>query len=414
MRQPRLSELRYTTKETAPFELVPVAPQDRVAEPRLPKEVRRLIVIDTVHDGTFIPEQLVSSPEVRPLEKSGELWRHYVVERDWGANMVAYHLARALGLEGHYRTNTARVMMDYNRFPGSSPPKADHFHRLAISKPLADVLTYDQKREILERYYDRISDGMEQAIEGKLIKIAVHTYDPYNLSLTERPEVSLITRSESYQINSHLPFGLFDPLFPDALVESTCEPVLRDRIALTLEKLGVRVEHNYPYCLPDGSLEVRCQPWMFFQHLRGLFNERYPDRVGRPSYERVWHMLLNTNHRRADSEVLFGYLHRFRRPSHGAGAEMAASRRAYEAIAEFLCERPDLVERFRRNPRRMSALGIEVRKDLLWHFDDEDPAMPLVDNARTIGEKIADAVVTYFEKDRQELVRQLVGGRDPD
>ena len=84
--------------------------------------------------------------------------------------------------------------------------------------------------------------------------LTIHTYDVHNPSLTERPELSLITRSQSYQNNSHLPFGLFDPLFPDVLMESSTDPVLRDRIALTLEKLGVRVEHNYPYCLPDGSL----------------------------------------------------------------------------------------------------------------------------------------------------------------
>jgi hypothetical protein len=364
--------------------------------------LRDLITIDTVHDGHVIPEQLLESPAIMALEDSGELWKHYVLERDWGANLVAYHLARLLGLEGYWRVNVARVVMDYNRFPGNSPPKADHFNRLAISPPMSRVLSYEQKREVLERFYDRISAGMERAIDGKLIKLSIHTYDVRNPSLTDRPEVSLVTRSNSYQTHSHLPFGLFDPLFPDVLMESSTDPILRDRVALTLEKLGIRVEHNFPYCLPDGSIEVRCQPWLFFQHVRKLFNAQYPDKEGRPSYERVWTMLLNTNHRRADSEVLYGYLHRFRRPSHGAGAEMAASRRAYEAIYDFVHSTPGLVERYRRMPERMSVLGIEVRKDLVWYFDGEEPVAPSEGDARYVAEKIAEAIATYFHTDRKD------------
>lgn len=390
----------YTTELHTPIELVKVPAGGGRG---LPTALRSRISIDTVHDGNVIPEHVLSSPEVQPLVESGELWRAYVRERDWGANLVAHHLARLLGLEGYRRVTVARVVMDYNRFPGSSPPRADHFNRLAISPPLSRVLTYEQKRDVLERYYDRISDGMERAVRDKLVKIAIHTYDVHNASLTERPEISLITRSQSYQNNSHMPFGQFDPLFPDTLMESTVDPILRDRISLTLEKLGVRVEHNYPYCLPDGSLEVRTQPWMFFRHVRERFNERYPDKAGRPSYERVWAMLLNTNHRRADSEVLFGYLHRFRRPSHGAGAEMAAARRAYDAISTFLHATPGLVEQYRRMPERMSALGIEVRKDVVWRFENGEPVGPSEYNARDIAQKIAEAITIFFETDRTAL-----------
>lgn len=393
------SQAQYATELSAPIELVRVDGDGR----GLPRGLATRISIDTVHDGDVIPAHLLEAPAIRALERSGELWRAYVRERDWGANMVAHHLARLLGLEGYRRVNVARVVMDYNRFPGSSPPRADHFNRLAISPPLSDAMTYEQKRDVLERYYDRVSAGMERAIDGKLIKLAIHSYDVHNASLTERPELSLITRSQSYQASSHLPFGQFDPLFPDVLMESSTDPVLRDRIALTLEKLGVRVEHNYPYCLPDGSLEVRCQPWMFFRYVRGRFDAAHPEKVGRQSYERVWDMLLNTNHRRADSEVLFGYLHRFRRPSHGAGAEMAAARRAYEAICAFVQETPELIDEYRRMPDRMSAMGIEVRKDLLWRFEGGEPVEPLELNARDIASKIAEAITIYFETDRKEL-----------
>ena len=170
------SPASYTTELSAPVELIKIQAADR-GDHGLPPALRERITIDTVHDGNVIPAHLLESPEVSALVRSGELWRAYVLERDWGANLVAYHLARLLGLEGYHRVNVARVVMDYNRFPGSSPPRADHFNRLAISPPLSLVLSYEQKRKVLERYYDGVSAGMEQAVDGKLIKIAIHTYD---------------------------------------------------------------------------------------------------------------------------------------------------------------------------------------------------------------------------------------------
>ena len=100
------------------------------------------------------------------------------------------------------------------------------------------------------------------------MKIAIHTYDRYIESGTERPATSIMTRSIGYQTESEMPFGLFDPLYPDVLSEFTADRVLRDRISLTLEKKQIPVAHNYPYCLPEGSLEVRYQVWAFFHALQ--------------------------------------------------------------------------------------------------------------------------------------------------
>jgi len=392
-----LHEIKYTSENMPAFEAIKVEPSTR--DDGLPEELRSRIAVGTIHDGPLIPEHFLQEPRVKEQVDSGKLWRHYVMERDWGANLVAKHLAQFLGLDSFGRVNVARVVMDYNRFPGSSPRNAGHFERLAISPPLSDVLSYQQKRDVLERCYDRISSAMERRIQGKQLMVTIHTYDPHNWSLTKRPEVSIISSSHSYQLNSHLPFGLYDPLFPDDLVSSCVDPILRDRIALTVQKMGTYVEHNYPYCFPDGSLEIRAQVWLFFQYVRRLFLERHPHREGRPSYDRVWEMLFNTSQRKAESEVLFSYLHRYRRPSHGAGLEMAAARKAYKRIWEFVQEER-LGERYRQSPDRVSTFGIEVRKDLIWNFDGDNPLEPNEAAARDIAEKIAEGIITYYLHDR--------------
>lgn len=392
----------YTSDPLPIFDFNYVEPDKR---PLCPERFRKKIVVDTIHDGHIIPKRLLKSPRVKPLLEDGSLQRAYVLERDWGANLVAKYLVRALGLGGFYNVTTARVVMDFNRFPGSSPPDATPLNRLAIIKPFSSALNHVEKRYVLRTFYDAVSDMMEAAIYGKLIKISVHTYDHFNESKTERPEVSLITRALSYQLYSHLPFGLFDPMFPNVLVESTCHSILRDRIAITLEKAGISVEHNYPYCAPDGSLEVRSQPWFYFQQVRSLFERDNPATKGRPSFDRVWTMLLNTNLRNGDAEALRGFLHRFRGTPEGLGDEFVAAAEAYEMIFEYSRSNPELVTRYRRSPERTSSFSLEVRKDLVFRFDEDGkPIEPLEDNARVIAEKAAEAVATYLASDREEFL----------
>ena len=93
---------------------------------------------------------------------------------------------------------------------------------------------------------------MDQAVRDKVVKIAVHTYDRYNANGTERPEVSLVTRALGYQLDNELPYGVFDPLYPDILAEVTVDRILRDRVSLNLKKAGIPVAHNYPYLPPEG------------------------------------------------------------------------------------------------------------------------------------------------------------------
>ena len=78
--------------------------------------------------------------------------------------------------------------MDFGRFPGATKNEATHLGRLAINQPFSKLLDFNQKRAILEEHYDVISDTMDEYLQGKLLKIAIHTYDRDNTSGTEKTD----------------------------------------------------------------------------------------------------------------------------------------------------------------------------------------------------------------------------------
>ncbi len=360
------------------------------------------IVVDVIHDGDWIPKEFWSDNDGEPITDEA-VWRDYVRERDWGASLVANRVAAQLGLDTFVRVNLARVLMDFGRFPGSTPKNADHLHRFAINYPFSDLLGFSQKQSVLENYYDGVSEKMEEALQGKLVKIAIHTYDQHNPSGTERPATSLMTRSISYQTSSELPAGLFDPMYPDVLAEFTADRILRDRISLTLERAQIPVAHNYPYCLPEGSLEVRYQVWSFFKALQERFCEEYPDTVDHPAYTAVWDMLLDTNLRSSQSDSLRSYLHLYRRAPEGRGSEFKAAAVAYEKVSQF-CKvaSTEVVDHYRYSKLRASSIAIEVRKDIACVLGpDGAPAEVKWNNINHIADNIARAVKLYFDEDRQ-------------
>ena len=211
-------------------------------------------VVFTIHDGNQIPRGLAGEGTEAILERP-DVSRAYVKERDWGANLVAREVAREIGLGGYLRINLARLVMDYGRFPGSSDDKSPYLHRRAIFPPFHDILSEEAKHDVL-RYYDDISLLLTKRLPGKRLTLAIHTYDSYNESGTERPEISLVSRLLEYQINSTMPPDVFDPLFPPILCESTCHRRLAYRILLNLEQGGYHAALNYPYVMPVGSLEI--------------------------------------------------------------------------------------------------------------------------------------------------------------
>lgn len=386
-----------------------VVAEDRTHDPDatiLPAQFRDTILLDVIHDGDWIPEEFTRNEEGELIPEESFLDAYYY-ERDWGASLVAGEIASFLGLPGHYSVNVARVLMDFGRFPGPTPKDADHLHRFALNYPFSKLLSYKQKKRVLEVYYDEISQIMENAISGKDIKIAIHTYDTYNKSGTIRPHLSLLTRSFGYQNENEMPYGVFDPLYPDVLAEFTCDRVLRDRISLTLEKIGVPVAHNYPYLLPDGSVEMRSQVWLFFLKLREEFEARYPETKVSYPYQMVWDMLLDTNLRSAKSEKLRSFFHYYRRIDEEFETHFNDAASAYIKIRKFLeHEIPHFVDRFRFSQTRTSALGIEIRKDLVWHFDEMGtPVGPRLDNIRIIGKHVAQAIYVYLTEDRAAVNR---------
>lgn len=381
----------------------------------LPEPFRERVMVDAIHDGDLIPPEFLVDQRGRPIDPA--LFRsHYELDRDWGAGLVAGRLAGALGLPGFYKVRVARVLMDYGRFPGITSAGADYLRRFAINYPFSGWMSHDQKRRLLEDYYDRCSTGLERLVQGKLIKIACHTYDRLNASGTTRPHVSLVTRSLAYQTDSRMPTGVFDPLYPDLLAEFTADRILTDRISLDLEKSGVPVAHNYPYCLPEGSIEVRAQVWYFFQYVRQRFEISYPDTAADPAFRRVWDMLLDTNLRSTSSDALRSYLHLYRHPPVGREEEFRHARIAYERVKAFI-EGDDrrLVQDYRYWEERPSTLGVEVRKDLVWEFSGDRPVRPRVEVAWRIAEGIARAVLHYLTVDRPERTsrEQVLGRIDP-
>ncbi len=398
-----MTEIPFQHDPVSPLEFVAVKRHGR-SRPRFPAEYRPLLMIDVIHDGRLVPPEFLLDPDGVPFG-SEVFYDDYVRERDWGASIVAARLADQLGLDGYYKVNTARVLLDFGRFPGSTTHHAKHLQRFAINYPFCDLLDFRQKRRLLEEHYDEISAGMDQALEGKLLKIAVHTYDKYNPSGTPRPHVSLVTRSVGYRIDSETPLGLHDPMFPAVLGEFTADRVLRDRVSLTLEKHGIPVGHDYPYLLPEGSPEVRSQVWSFFQFLRSRFEAAHPETLERSEYQLVWEMLLDTNLRNSESETLRCHIHTFRRAPRGRVREFARAQQAYEAIDAF-CRADDqaIVSEYRYSKNRHSSLGIEVRKDLVWDFDERGhPIRPNPDNALAIADVIAEGLAIYLREDRKAI-----------
>ncbi len=398
-----------------PIEPLEFIPAENLGKDReIPEKFRGKLLITTVHDGEIIPQPFWDAlqREWGDDPEKMEIFEHfYILERDWGADLVAHYLVEALNAkgyrcEGFYRINIARVLMDFGRFPGITPPEATHLGRYAINYPFSYILNYREKKHLLENYYDRISELLEPIVAEKTISLSIHTYDRYNEAGTERPITSVISRPISYQLYSKMPFEYFDPLFPSILGEYTADRRLVYRLSLMLERNGFSVATNYPYLLPNGSLEVRAQVWLFFLYLKKKFEEVYPEKAEDPAYQRVWKMLLDTNLRSAESDNLRSYIHMFRRAPVGKEEEFAKSQRAYQDIRDFLYERNEkVIQEYRYCPTRPSSLGFEVRKDYVWEFPDREcrqPGGPLYENARAVAEVIADSLLTYFREDRAE------------
>ncbi len=359
-------------------------------------------LVFTIHDGDQLPRHLFGerTEEILALP---ETQTAFLQERDWGANLVARHLAREVGSSGYARINLARVAMDFGRFPGTSSVGEEYLRRHAIFPPLEHHLSEESRYEILRRYYNGAAQAFVRYIAGPRVTVSVHTYDPLNHTGTRRPQVSLVMRSLEYQQTSTMPPYIFDPLFPPELCEATCERLMTYQALADLERGGWYTALNYPYIMPEGSVEIRAQVWLFFRYLRREFLGAFPEARDQPGYVRVWQLLFDVIRRSTDAERLRGYLHRYREAPRGAEKVFAEARHAYGEVGRFLSSNRDfLLDGYRFSGDRLSCLGIEVRKDLLCEIDRERrrirPHADAEENARRIAACIAPAIRSYLER----------------
>lgn len=402
-----MDHLRPDLRPAPPMSAVAVAALD---EP-LPEALREKITIDVIHDGAHLPPEFVVDGEGRPVPPE-LIAESFVRERDWGARVVAERVAARLGLREVHVVHTARCLMDFGRFPGVSRTGATHLGRAAINEPFNTRLSSAQSRRVLEEHYDAISAHMDQAIRGRQLKIAIHTYDRTNPSGTERPQVSVVSRSQGYQNDGVMPYGVFDPLYPDILAEFTVDRILPSRISILLERMGVPVAHNYPYLLPEGSPEVRHQVWSFFDWLQLRWEAHFPETEGEPSWERVWQMLKDTNLRSSEAGALRSYIHWLRRAPAGDEALFEECERNYRALQRFVdADERALVREYRVSNERAMSFGIEVRKDMLWRFEGSTPVELCPEAGLRIADQIAEALVVYLLEDRPHTDRRAEWAR---
>ncbi len=359
------------------------------------------VLVYSIHDGAGVPAELLGDGE-RQLMERPEVRRAYRRERDWGANLVAGHLARELGLGGFLRVNLARLVLDFGRFPGCSPAGAPHLERKAIFPPMSGLLSPETRETLLRCYYDRISRALTPRFVGKKLLIAVHTYDALQYSRAYRPEVSLITGSESQARAGMTAERIYDPLFPTELGEAVCDPMLTCRTTFEVEHGGRLVAMNYPYAMSEGCLEYRAQVRFFYDYLRRRFNAAFPETENRIAYRRLWEMLFDVSRRAGWSRALHGYLHRREPSPPGLGPLFAEVHCAYRRVSRFAADnRGELVADYRFAGERPSCLGIEVRKDLLSDLDREGEVADLKPGAgataHEIAGELASPIASYLE-----------------
>ncbi len=360
------------------------------------------VLVYSIHDGAGVPGELLGDDEGSLFERP-EVRRAYRRERDWGANLVAARLARELGLGGFVRINLARLVLDFGRFPGCSPTGAPHLERKSVFQPMAGLLSAATRETLLRCYYDRISRALTPRFAGKKLLIAVHTYDALQYSRAYRPEISLITGSESpTQAAAAAAEPIYDPLFPAELGETVCDPMLVCRTTFEIENGGRMVAMNYPYAMSEGCLEYRAQVRFFFDYLRRRFNAAFPETDSRIAYRRLWEMLFDVSRRAGWSRALHGYLHRRAPSPPGLGPLFAEIHCAYRRVSRFVAEnRSELVTGFRFAGERPSCLGIEVRKDLLSDLDREGEVADLRPDAEAtaagIAGELASPIASYLE-----------------
>ena len=173
---------RFIEKDTTPVQFIPLT---RSSNALLPQELCDLISIDVIHDGVYIPPSYLET--YRGFRLTKKEFNNALLSRETGVQILWQKRYQSISLVRFYNCQNSLMSLDFWKIPGGRPEMVLHTSEDLQSIPFAQWLDYDQKRSLLEDHYDVISNQMEEQLRGKLLKIAIHTYDPYNDSGTERP-----------------------------------------------------------------------------------------------------------------------------------------------------------------------------------------------------------------------------------
>ena len=317
----------------------------------------RHVVVDVVHDGVRIPQELEAFFRADGAIRQ-DVHDAFVRERDWGACAVAERLAMHLGLRGYHCNQAARVVCDYNRFRGRSVPEAGHLGRRALFPPGVNLLTQEDGERALRTCYDTVSQALFARVseafddgcvqESRLLRVTVHTYDERAGEGHRRPKTSLIYTPFEYHETSRLPTGAYAPVFPDRLAEFTADRALAYRMAMMLEKNYLPVAVNSPYFLPLGGAEMRLQVWCFLQHLKYCVRRMADDSL-QERLEPLWPVLEVVDEPWSGRSI---------------GDDMLERVTALQQFVDM--NRQEVVQDYRYSAFRPSAIEVEVRKDVVY------------------------------------------------
>ena len=397
-------------------------------------ELDSTVLVDTIHDGFVLPDELMELYEDNATFRA-DCAKSFMPERDWGASAVASELARLLGLAGYREVIIARNVLDFGRFPGISRPWSAHLDRLAVSGPLAPYIQKTCPDAIL-KLYSRIANEVESTIEAKLqdasstdpatkiresrfIHIAIHTFDQYGAEGLRRPVVGLIDRSRSIEQQGHLPDGVFSRLFPDDLATFSADQMLKSAISCALERNYIPEVSDRPYKLPEGSVQMRTQVWLWFKYLRACFEtqanevaERLRKDVGEEDYHDYWQSLLNPNAVRSKTGLIRDLVEGRVIKLEEEESHLWSVRDVDEAVCHFLDSAPKrkddiapiLLREYQYDAFRPSCLVIEIRKDAVcrMHPEFRGEEIHIFDklnwkNIKKIAVGIAEGVRMYRE-----------------
>lgn len=394
------------------------------------------LLIDTIHDGYIIPEELENGYKT-DQNLQDEITASIIPERDWGASLVAQAVAETLGISGFHEVLLARNVLDFGRFPGISRPRSQHLDRLSVSGPLSAYIRDHCPDEILS-YFEKISDQMEKQVNKRLdatgqvgerrirnsrfIRLAIHTFDPYGGDGVRRPMVGIIHRSRSIAKHDALPDGVFSRLYPDELAAFSADRLLKSSLSCCFEKYYIPEVSDKPYMLPEGSVEMRIQVWLWFQYLRACFEEQarddYENLLGDTDvikgdydgYKKYWTTVMNPTAIRPTTRVIAAFLEGKLNESGNLGVDLQSARKIHRAVSDFFKRSkkhksglPTILGKYQYDAYRPSCIAIEIRKDAICHGRTKwvdgkclfKYRKPKEENIKMLAQCIAEGLLLY-------------------